>query len=97
MTVALALAVTVPSSPGFIGVFQLVGQQALVLPFGGKYDASSALAIALTSNLTYYLVTTLLGVGGLWHSGESFVSLGRGLSSRKLTPRPPQEGPVLER
>ena len=82
MTVALSLAVTVPSSPGFIGIFQLVGQQALVSPFGNKYDASSALAIALTAHLTYYLVTTLLGVGGLWRLGESFASLARSVSSR---------------
>ena len=91
MVVALALAVTVPSSPGFIGVFQLVGQQALVLPFGTKYDVSSALAITLTAHLTYYLFTSALGVIGLWRLGESFASLGRiitaGRSTRKKTSR----------
>src|SRR5262249_14250073 len=30
MVVALSFAVAVPSSPGFVGVFQLVGQQALM-------------------------------------------------------------------
>ena len=37
---------TVPSSPGFIGVFQLVGQQALVAPFPERYTPSAALSIA---------------------------------------------------
>ena len=77
MVVALSLAVTIPSSPGFIGVFQLVGQQALVLPFGTKYNADTALVITLIAHLTYYLTTTALGVAGLWRFGESFMSLGR--------------------
>jgi uncharacterized membrane protein YbhN (UPF0104 family) len=77
MMVALSFAVAVPSSPGFVGVFQLVGQQALVLPFGAKYDAANALAITLTAHLVYYLLTTTLGVIGLWRLGESFMTLGR--------------------
>lgn len=64
--VALAVAVSVPSSPGFIGVYQLAGQQALVLPFAGKYDDASALAITLALHLMYYIPTTLLGIAGLW-------------------------------
>ncbi len=78
---ALSLAITVPSSPGFIGVFQWVGQQALVLPFGAKYDLASALAITLTAHLVYYLLTTALGVIGLWRFGQSFAQLGRVISS----------------
>ncbi len=76
MVVSLSLALTVPSSPGFIGVFQYVGQQALVLPFGGKYDAGTALAATLTAHLVYYLITTALGVAALWRFGESFSGLG---------------------
>ena len=92
MMVALAFALTVPSSPGFVGVFQLVGQQALVLPFGAKYDAAGALAITLTAHLVYYLLTTTLGVVGLWHLGESFVNIGRIVLAR----RPPGEPPSGE-
>lgn len=77
MVTALSLAVTVPSGPGFIGVFQWVGQQALVLPFGVKYDAANALAITLIVHFIYYLLTTALGVMGLWQFGESFTQLGR--------------------
>jgi hypothetical protein len=80
MVVALAFAVAVPSSPGFIGIFQLVGQQALIWPFGAKYDASMALAITITAHLTYYLLTTGLGIIGLWQLGESFGHLGRALT-----------------
>lgn len=75
MLVAVCLAVSLPSSPGFIGVFQWVGQQALVLPFGGKYDPASALAITLTLHLISYVFTSFLGVIGLSHFGTSFVQL----------------------
>ena len=92
MMVSLAFASAVPSSPGFVGVFQLVGQQALVLPFGSKYDAAGALAITMTAHLVYYLLTTALGVVGLWHLGESFVNIGRVL----LAPRSPRKTPERE-
>jgi glycosyltransferase 2 family protein len=87
--VALSFAVAVPSSPGFVGIFQLIGQQALVLPFGAKYDAASALAITLTAHLTYYLVTTTLGVIGLWRLGESFMNIGRVIAVRQSARKSP--------
>ncbi|MCL5958011.1 MAG: flippase-like domain-containing protein [Chloroflexi bacterium] len=87
MVVALSLSVTVPSSPGFVGIFQLVGQQALVLPFGGKYDAASALAIALTAHVIYYLLTTALGVIGLWKMGRSFTNLRRVITMGRSSAR----------
>ncbi|MBI4319992.1 MAG: flippase-like domain-containing protein [Chloroflexi bacterium] len=81
MQVALALAVTIPSSPGFIGVFQLAGQQALVLPFGAKYTAANALAITMVAHMTYYLLTSALGVAGLWKLGSSLARVGRVVKS----------------
>lgn len=87
MLVALAFAVSVPSSPGFVGIYQLVGQQALVLPFAAKYDATSALAITLTAHLTYYLTTTGAGVIGMWRLGESFASLERLIARRRSAPK----------
>lgn len=80
MVVTLSLAMSVPSTPGFIGVFQLVGQQALVLPFGAKYDMATALAITLLIHLVYYLITTVLGIIGLWKLGDSFMNLGRAIT-----------------
>jgi len=79
MMVALSFAVAIPSSPGFVGVFQFAGQQALVLPFGAKYDATNAFAITLTAHMVYYIPTTLLGLIGLWRLGESLLNFGRGL------------------
>jgi uncharacterized protein (TIRG00374 family) len=85
MMVSLGFAVAVPSSPGFIGVFQYVGQQALVVPFGQKYSLSSAFAITVTAHLTYYLFTTLLGIVGLW---QLDLSLNRLLCAvRRVNPR----------
>lgn len=93
MVVALGLAVTTPSSPGFIGVFQLVGQQALALPFGAKYDGAMALAVALTAHLVYYLPTTGLGIAGLWRLGESFAGLERTASRGQRTEARPDLTP----
>ena len=86
---ALSFAVAIPSSPGFVGVFQLARQQALVVPFGARYGSSIALAITITAHPTYYLPTTLLGVLGLWRLGKSFANLGRTLElgrSRRKAP-----------
>ncbi|MGO9018997.1 MAG: lysylphosphatidylglycerol synthase transmembrane domain-containing protein [Syntrophobacteraceae bacterium] len=86
MVVAICLAVTIPFSPGGIGVVQWVGQQALVLPFGAKYDLTSALAVILTAHLAYYIVTCLLGLAGLSLFGLSF---------RNLRFRIQEEPPIL--
>ena len=83
MVVALSLAIAVPSSPGFIGVFQFIGQQALVIPFGAKYSTTEALAVTVTAYLTYYLFSTALGVVGLARMGQSFANVGRAALSRQ--------------
>lgn len=71
MVVAISLAITVPSSPGFIGVFQFVAERALVLPFGDKYSSATALSIALASYLVYYFTSTGTGLVGMWQFGNS--------------------------
>lgn len=73
--IAVTLAMTVPSSPGFIGVFQLVGQQALVLPFQPKYSMGDALSIMILVNLTYYVTTTGLGIIASYQLGISFAKI----------------------
>jgi hypothetical protein len=45
-----------------------------------KYDVAQALAMIVTAHLTYYLLTTALGIIGLWQLGESFGHLGRTLT-----------------
>ena len=77
MVIALSLAISLPSSPGFIGVFQFAGQQALVLPFGGKYDPATALAATLAAYLVWYALTSVLGGLGMWKMGETFAGIGR--------------------
>lgn len=82
MLVALSLAVTLPSSPGFIGVYQFAGQQALVLPFGAKYNSANALSITLTAHMNYYLITTGLGLIAIWVTGLSFSKILKSMSNR---------------
>ena len=86
MMVALSLAVAIPSSPGFIGVFQFIGQQALVIPFGIKYTDSIALAITISSHLVYYFLTTLLGIFGLMILGLSISSLNKIIIHKQINP-----------
>jgi uncharacterized protein (TIRG00374 family) len=71
MVVSLALAMTVPSSPGYLGVFQLVGQQALVIPFGEKYDLAVGFSVALVSHLVFYVCTSIFGMLGIWQTSVS--------------------------
>jgi uncharacterized membrane protein YbhN (UPF0104 family) len=68
---ALSLGVALPSSPGFIGVFQFIGQQALVTPFPNRYTAATALLIAILSHGVYYVSTSALGLLGLARLGLS--------------------------
>jgi uncharacterized membrane protein YbhN (UPF0104 family) len=85
---AISLGVALPSSPGFIGVFQLVGQQALVTPFPLRYTAASALMIALLNHAIYYLVTSGLGALGLARLGLSLRAV---RVADDVTPRDGQE------
>lgn len=72
---ALSIGVSVPSSPGFVGVFQFVGQQALVGPFPDRFTLVSALSIALLAHVVYYILTSSLGVIGLLRLGVSLGTL----------------------
>jgi hypothetical protein len=71
LIVALAFAVSIPSSPGFIGVFHLVAQQTLAFQFASKYNIATALSVALTGHLVYFITTTVLGIIGIWRFGGS--------------------------
>lgn len=77
MVAAISLAIAMPAAPGFVGVYQWVGQQSLLIPFPNHYTASSALGIAIVAHLTSYLFSTLLGMIGLWYFGQSFNGLGQ--------------------
>jgi uncharacterized membrane protein YbhN (UPF0104 family) len=73
--VATSVGLAIPSTPGFLGVFQYIGQQALVIPFPDRYTASTALAIAIVVHAMSYLVTSAAGVIGVLRLGLSFRQL----------------------
>jgi len=69
MIAAVSLAIALPAAPGFVGVYHLAGQQALMVAFPQLYDASTALAATTVSHAVSYLTSTALGVIGLWYFG----------------------------
>ena len=89
---AIALGVALPSSPGFIGVFQLIGQQALVTPFPHRYTAASALTIALLNHAVFYVMTSGLGVLGLARLGLSLRAVR--VADDATSPAEPGRSPV---
>ena len=86
MIAAISLAIAMPAAPGFVGVYQWVGQQALMAPFPNLYTASSALGIAIVAHLTSYLFSTGLGLIGMWYFGQSFGGLGQVLNKPSQSP-----------
>lgn len=85
--VAVALGVALPSSPGFIGVFHLIGQQALAAPFPDRYTETTAVLIAILNHAAYYLTSTLLGVLGLARLGVSLSAV-RAAAPEATAPEP---------
>jgi uncharacterized protein (TIRG00374 family) len=69
---ASALGIAAPSSPGAVGVYELVVVGALSL-FG--IQAATALAFALTAHLSQYLLVGVLGTIGLAKDGESLIGV----------------------
>jgi len=67
-----ALGMTVPSSPGYIGVWEYI--IVLVLSLFGV-DKSRALSCALVLHATVYLTTTALGVLSLWRESLAMAIL----------------------
>jgi uncharacterized protein (TIRG00374 family) len=55
-----AFAMTVPATPGNWGVFEIVGRESLVIPFG--YSASQAFAYTVALHFFEYLAINIVGV-----------------------------------
>jgi uncharacterized membrane protein YbhN (UPF0104 family) len=72
---AIAIGISLPSSPGFIGVLQLVGQQALVTPFPERFTPVSALTVTLIFHAASYVTPLVLGAIGLARLGLSIRSV----------------------
>jgi uncharacterized protein (TIRG00374 family) len=60
---AMGLSSAIPSTPGYVGVYQFVAVTVLV-PFG--FTKSSALAFILISQISNYIVVAFWGLLGLW-------------------------------
>jgi glycosyltransferase 2 family protein len=88
---AISLGIAIPSSPGGMGVFEFVGQQALLLPFPERYTASSALVVALLAHSLYYALTSALGAVGLARLGLSLANV-RAVARWSAPPRCPVQG-----
>ncbi len=72
MTVT-SLAVVVPSSPGYIGVFHFGTQVTLSTVFG--VDKSAALSYAFVMHAFSYIWLIILGVFSMWHEGLTYQQL----------------------
>lgn len=72
LTAIVALAVSVPSAPGYVGAFQLGCQIALE---AFDVDKSSALAFSVVLHVTQFLAILAAGVYSLVHEGVSFRQL----------------------
>ncbi len=75
LTAIVAIAVSVPSAPGFIGAYQLGCVLALGM-FG--IDESAALAYSLVLHLTQFVSVIGAGLYSLWKEGMSFSDVGKG-------------------
>ncbi len=72
MTVT-SLAVVVPSSPGYVGVFHAGAQLTLTTVFG--VDKNIALSYAVVMHAFTYIWLILLGIFSMWHEGLSYQRL----------------------
>jgi uncharacterized protein (TIRG00374 family) len=64
---ALGLSSAIPSTPGYVGVYQFVAVTVL-MPYG--FSRGGALAYILISQVFSYLVVTFWGLLGLWQIGR---------------------------
>ena len=60
---ALGLSSAIPSTPGYVGVYQFVAVSVLV-PYG--FSRADAIAYMLISQVLNYLVVSFWGLLGLW-------------------------------
>jgi len=81
MQIGVAVFISVPGSPGFIGQYQL-GVMASLLMTTPNVNLADAVAIALFSHATNFLCVGLLGVFSLYREGLSLFELSQ--ESEKL-------------
>jgi uncharacterized membrane protein YbhN (UPF0104 family) len=77
-----ALGMTIPSSPGFIGVFEFLTRETMVL-FDMGPDA--ALGYALVAHAIVYLVYSLLGLASMLQQNISYAEIQQRISTEAPT------------
>jgi hypothetical protein len=77
-----ALGMTVPASPGYIGVFEFLARETLVL-FG--MEPALALGCALVAHTTVYVVYTALGLASMVQQNLSYSEIQRRISAEAPT------------
>jgi hypothetical protein len=77
-----ALGMTIPSSPGFIGVFEFLGRETMVL-FGMK--PGPALSYALVAHAIVYVVYTLLGLVSMFQQNLTYTEIQKRISAEAQT------------
>jgi uncharacterized protein (TIRG00374 family) len=77
-----ALGMTIPSSPGFIGVFEFLTRETMVL-FGMVPDV--ALGYALVAHAVVYLVYSLLGLASMFQQNISYTEIQQRISTEAPT------------
>jgi uncharacterized protein (TIRG00374 family) len=84
----VALGVSAPSSPGYIGVFEAAEVYALT-----RFPISEevALAYAIIAHSLYLVITIALGAIGLMRDGQSLGEVYRGIRNRPENTKPPSE------
>jgi uncharacterized membrane protein YbhN (UPF0104 family) len=82
VTSVTALGMTVPSSPGYIGVFEFLARETMVL-FG--MTAAAALSYALVAHAIVYVVFNLLGLLGMAQQNLSYAEIQQRISAEAQT------------
>jgi uncharacterized membrane protein YbhN (UPF0104 family) len=78
-----ALSMTIPSSPGYIGVFEFVTRETMVL-FG--MEPAAALSYALVAHAITYVMLTLLGLGSMFQQNLTYAEIQKRISAEAQTP-----------
>ena len=78
-----ALGMTVPSSPGYIGVFEALARETMVI-FGMVPE--TALSYALVAHAIVYIIYTLLGLVSMAQQNVTYAEIQQGIAAKGETP-----------
>ncbi len=82
LTSVTALGMTIPASPGYIGVFEFLGRETMVL-FG--MEPEPALSYVLVAHAIVYIVYSLLGLVGMVQQNLTYAEIQKRISTEAQT------------